>query len=199
MQLFVREATSMAYLNNVFPTDGANWWCREITSKPHGSHELKTIPAQHKRRRPNREHRCGANQIPSKCQVRTLHNSRVPELGWIMRTLFSEGFLGFYSSVEPTFVSCVGRRFLIGKIIINGRILRNPPHVRILFILGLYELGLIVRCKLFSFRIPWRPLKPSGCHVASRPVHLVSVHFGSIHYQPTNLEPSSLFKWIRHP
>ena len=96
--------------------------------------------------------------------------------------------LGFYSSVESTFVSCIGRHFLIGKIIINGCILRNPPHVRILFILRLYELGLIVRCKLFPFRIPWRLLKLGGCLVATRPVHLVSVHFRSIHYQSTSLE-----------
>ena len=34
-----------------------------------------------------------------------------------------QGLWGFYSSVEPTSISCVGRRFLIGKIIINGRIL----------------------------------------------------------------------------
>ena len=31
-----------------------------------------------KKRRPNREHRCGVGQIPSKGQVRTFHNSRVP-------------------------------------------------------------------------------------------------------------------------
>ena len=34
--------------------------------------------------------------------------------------------LGFYSNVESTSVSCVGRCFLIGKIIINVRILRDP-------------------------------------------------------------------------
>ena len=34
-----------------------------------------------KKRRPNREHRCDAGQIPSECQVRTSHHSRVPELG----------------------------------------------------------------------------------------------------------------------
>ena len=65
---------------------------KRITSKPHGPHVLKTIPAQHKKRRPNREHRCDAGQIPSESQVRTSHNPRVPELGWIMHTLICEGF-----------------------------------------------------------------------------------------------------------
>ena len=116
-----------------------------------------------------------------------------------MHTLFFLRSLGFYSSIEPTSVSCIGRRFLIGKIIINGRILRNPPHVRILFILGLYELGLIMKYKLFPFRTPWRPLKPGGCHMASSLVHRVYVHFGTVHYQLTELESSSLLKWFRHP
>ena len=48
-------------------------------------------PAQHKKKRPNREHRCGAGQIPSECQIRTSHNSRVLERGKIMRTLVDEG------------------------------------------------------------------------------------------------------------
>ena len=110
-----------------------------------------------------------------------------------------QGLWGFYSSVEPTSISCVGRRFLIGKIIINGRILQNPPHVRILFILRLYELGFTMRHKLFPFRIRWRLLKLGGCHMASRPVHLMSMHCRFVHYQPTGPESSGLFKWIRHP
>ena len=52
---------------------------------------LKTMPAQYKKRKPHREHRDGASQISSECQVRTFHNSRVPEFGEIMRTLVSEG------------------------------------------------------------------------------------------------------------
>ena len=32
-----------------------------------------------KQRRPNREYRCGVDQIPSEGQVRISHNSRVPE------------------------------------------------------------------------------------------------------------------------
>ena len=48
-------------------------------------------PAQHKKKRPNREHRCGAGQIPSEGQIRTSHNSRVVKRGKIMRTLVGEG------------------------------------------------------------------------------------------------------------
>ena len=48
-------------------------------------------PAQHKKKRPNREHRCGAGQIPSEGQIRTSHNSRVLERGKIMHTLVGEG------------------------------------------------------------------------------------------------------------
>ena len=52
-------------------------------------------PAQHKKRRPNREHRCGIGQIPSEGQVRTSHNFRVLERGklcipWFVRVV---GFL----------------------------------------------------------------------------------------------------------
>ena len=52
-------------------------------------------PAQRKENGPNREHRCGAGQIPSESQVRTFHNSIVLERGklcvpWMVRVL---GFL----------------------------------------------------------------------------------------------------------
>ena len=48
------------------------------------SHTVLIRSKQHlhnKNGRPNREHRCGAGQIPSKSQVRTSHNSRVLERG----------------------------------------------------------------------------------------------------------------------
>ena len=47
-----------------------------------------------------------------------------------MCTLFFEGSR-FYSSVEPTFVSCSGRCFLMEKILINVHILQDPSHVGI--------------------------------------------------------------------
>ena len=86
----------MAYLLIAFPqmtpTDDGK---KRITSKSHGSHVLETILVQHKKRRPNKKHWCDAGQIPSECQVRTSHNSKVPELGWIMCTFFLRaiGFL----------------------------------------------------------------------------------------------------------
>ena len=45
-----------------------------------------------KSRRPNREHRCDVGQVPFEGQVRTSHNSRVPERGklcvpWLVRVL----------------------------------------------------------------------------------------------------------------
>ena len=45
-----------------------------------------------KKRRPCREHRCGAGQIPSECQIRTSHNSKALEQGqlcvpWFVRVL----------------------------------------------------------------------------------------------------------------
>ena len=49
-------------------------------------------PAQHKKNGPNKEHRCGAGQVPSEGQVRTYHNSRVLErdklcVPWLVRVL----------------------------------------------------------------------------------------------------------------
>ena len=56
-------------------------------------------PAQHKKNGPNKKHRCGAYQIPSEGQVRTSHNSRVLEMGKIMRPLVGEG-IGVFIVVE---------------------------------------------------------------------------------------------------
>ena len=67
------------------------------------------------------------------------------------------GYLGFYSSVESISYACATSLFIIRKIFINAHIFQNPPCVRVLFVVGLYGLGLIVRHKLFSFRVSWRP------------------------------------------
>ena len=56
-------------------------------------------PTQYKKKGPNREHRCGASQIPSEGQVRTFRNSRVLERDKIMRTLVGEG-IGVFIVVE---------------------------------------------------------------------------------------------------
>ena len=49
-------------------------------------------PTQHKKKGPNREHRCGVGRIPFEGQVRTSHNFRVLERGklcipWLVRVL----------------------------------------------------------------------------------------------------------------
>jgi len=165
------------------------------TSKSHGPHVLKTILAQHTKKRLNREHRCGTGQVPSEGQVRISYNSRVSELGGNYVYLIFWGPLGFYSSVEPTSIICVVRRFLTGKIIINGRVLRNPFYARTLPIMGFYRLGLAMGCKLFPFRISWKPLKSCRSHVNHveatwplRPVLLAPVHLGSVRHR----DPSTI-------
>ena len=56
-------------------------------------------PTQHKKKGSNREHRCGAGQIPSEGQDRTSHNFRILERGKIVRTLVGEG-IGAFIVVE---------------------------------------------------------------------------------------------------
>ena len=85
---------------------------------------------------------------------------------WFLRAL------GFYSSVESTFISRRTRCFLVGKILINTHISWDPFH------LGLCWLGLIVEHELFPFEVSWRPLRPYRCHLASLPVTFVSFWIG---------------------
>ena len=176
------------------------WWCTKIISKliVHTCVNECTWRTKEK----NQSKGTGgvlANYPPKVKSEESSNKVREYELWRNCAYLAFWGPLGFYSNVELTSVSCVIRRFLMEKIVINGRILWDPPYVRILFVLRLCRLGLIVRRKLFPFRISWRSLKLGGCHVAFRSIHYVSVHFGSVLYQPTDLAPSSLFKWICHP
>ena len=96
------------------------------------SHTILAHSKQHlhyKKRKPNREHRCGAGQIPSEGQVRTSHSSRVLERGklcvpWFVRVF---GLLQQYR-VDFSFLdykSFPYRSFL-------GRILHDPFLIRIL-------------------------------------------------------------------
>ena len=110
-----------------------------------------------KKRRPSKEHRCGAGQIPSEGQVRNILPTLESQRGVNYAYLFSKGLLGFYSKVDPNTQTCIISLFLMGKIFINVHIFQNPSFVGVLFAVGLYGLGLIVRLKLFPFRIPWRP------------------------------------------
>ena len=90
---FVEEALAVAYDTTRWSpqmalTDDA----RKSISELHDQHVLTMTPAQHKKRELNREHQCGAGQIPSKGQVRTSQNSRVLErsklcVPWLVRVL----------------------------------------------------------------------------------------------------------------
>ena len=88
MQLFVREALAVTYNTTYDFHRQRQLMMLENNSELHGQHVLAMTHAQHKKKGPNKEHRCGASQIPSECQVRTSHNSRVLErvnyayLGW---------------------------------------------------------------------------------------------------------------------
>ena len=67
----------------------------------------------------------------------------MPTLRW---TLVSEGFGGFYSSTELTFVSWWRGSFLIGKTLLNTSILWD-----FFSLLGFPWLGLIMGYKIFPF------------------------------------------------
>ena len=75
-----------------------------------------------------------------------------------MRTFFLRIF-GFLQQCRANFRFLRSKSFLIEKILINVRILRDLSRVAILFILGLYRLGLVMRHKPFPFRVTWRSLK----------------------------------------
>ena len=67
---------------------------------------------------------------PLKVKLENFHKFRVLELGKLCVPCFLR-VLGFYSSMEPTFISYLGRCFLTGKILINVRILQDSSHVGI--------------------------------------------------------------------
>jgi len=117
-------------------------------------------------------------KIPSKVKLENFRNSRMLELGEIMRTLFFEG-LRFYSRVESTSVSWARRYFLMERIPINVCILWNSSHI------GVAWPRSNVECKIFPFRIPWSSLKLCGCHMALTLVALVSLHQGFRLYRTT--------------
>ena len=64
----------------------------KIISKSHSSHVLETTPAQHRKRKPKESTSVVPAKYPPKVKLENFHNSRVPKLGEIMRTLVCEGF-----------------------------------------------------------------------------------------------------------
>ena len=108
-----------------------HWWCRKSSV----SHTILTCSRQNLH---NTEIEglakstsvVLAKYFPKVKLENFFHNSKVSELGWIIRTL-SLRALGFYSSVELTFVSCLEKCFLMRKIFINACILQDCSHFRI--------------------------------------------------------------------
>ena len=137
-----------------------------------------------KKRRSNKEHRCGVTQRPFEGQVRTFTILKYQSLDELCVPIFWGSF-DFYSSVELISYACATSLSLIGKIFINVRIFQNPPYVRVLFVVGLYGLGLLVRHKLFSFKVFWGPhngvplgfLSLSTLGPSTRFVHKGSVYY----------------------
>ena len=101
------------------------------------SHMVFMCSKQHmcntKKRRPNREHRSDAGQVPSEGQVRTSHNSKVLERGqlcvsWLVRVLelLQQQKVDIFSLNQKSFPYRSP----------NERILRNPFLVGILLSMG---------------------------------------------------------------
>ena len=95
------------------------------------SHTILIHSKQHlhnKKRRPNREHRCGAGQIPFEGQVRTSHNSRVLERGKLCVPQFVR-VLGFLQQQRVDLSSLDQKSFSYRSLL--GRILRDPFFIGI--------------------------------------------------------------------
>ena len=80
--------TTCDYFPQTTPTDDTRKSTVNYTANTRSQRHLHNT----KKRGPNREHRCGAGQMPSEGQVRTSHNSRVLERGklcvpWLVRVL----------------------------------------------------------------------------------------------------------------
>ena len=67
----------------------------KIVSKSHSPHEFETTPAKQKQRRRQESTSVVLAKDPSKVKLENFHNSRVLELGKIMRTIVCEGFRVF--------------------------------------------------------------------------------------------------------
>ena len=50
-------------------------------SESHSPHMIKTIPTQHRKRRPEESTNLVPTEDPPKVKLENFHNSRVPELG----------------------------------------------------------------------------------------------------------------------
>ena len=89
MQFYVQEV--IVWLILVFPQTTPTYDAeKSLVSHTVLAHSKKDL--HNKKRKPSREHWCGASQIHSESQVRIIHNSRVPKLGklyvpWLLKVL----------------------------------------------------------------------------------------------------------------
>ena len=126
IQHFVWEVVIWLLLFSPFPTNDANWWCQKslvsCTVLTCSRQDLRNInkedlaestsvtPAKY-------PPRVKLERISTTLKCQSWEKLHVP---WLVRALE-----GFYSSVKLTFVSWWRRSFLVGKILINIRILRD--------------------------------------------------------------------------
>ena len=80
-----------------------------------------------------------------KLERENFYNSRVPELRKMTHTLICEDFWNFYSSIELTLISWWRGYFLVEKILINTRNLRDP------FLIGIPSI--VVGCRVQDISI----------------------------------------------
>ena len=110
------------------PTDDAEKSTINHTILVHSKQHL-----HNKIRRPNREHQCGAGQIPSKGQIRISHNSRMPEQGKLCVPQLVRA-LGLLQQQKVEIFSLVQKSFPYRNP--YERILLNPFLVRVFLSVG---------------------------------------------------------------
>ena len=130
MQLFFREAIVWLTSNQLFPTDGANWWCQKSSI----NRIVLTYFRQNLHNTEIEEDLIESTGVvlakyPLKVKLENCFTTLECQSKGKLCIPFFLRVLGFYSSVGPTFVSCLGRCFLMGKILINVCILRDSSHV----------------------------------------------------------------------
>ena len=130
MKLLFREAIVWFTSNQPFPTDGANWCCRKSSI----NRIVLTYSRQNLYNTEIEEDLTESTDVvstkyPSKVKLENCFTTLECQCKGKLCIPFFLKVLGFYSSVEPTFVSCLGRCFLIGKILINVCILQDSSHV----------------------------------------------------------------------
>ena len=161
------------------------------------SHTVLARLQQHlhnKKRKPYREHRCGAGQIPSKGQVRTSSQLQSARVGVNYAYLFLRVF-GVFIVVQnrlPLFAQQ-------GVFLWERSSLMSVYYI-ILFILGLFPYWDSINQDQ-SWDTSYFPLRFLGSHLnhveamwSLRPVLLTPVHLGSVRHQDSSSTGSLISK-----